>query len=591
MNRLRTSTKLSVYYAMLIILLIGSAAVIYYNYSKNSIEELGVGNLSQNCDSVMVQIDNRLTNMEQVSVDVLSNNQFTAAWKRAITGEGNSETELKDVMTRAFVNKGDIRRVSVFGEGGVFYSTGVCTATPEDVHERFLDIQRNYTMNHMNSRTFLSPHLDDWHRESDGYVISEIKPIKDENSRIIGYLEIQQNVLYIDKICNILWNRHPLYIMVFVEKDELFYSNLPDDFQDGEAYLESIIELTKVYSKTRETADQIVCTTTSNYYDCKVVVALDKAVLFESLAGLLRGLVIGAAALILLTIVYILFVTHRIMEPINMLVNKMASVDLNNLHRQEYNETNNLESRVLITAFEQMRIRLNTAMEERKRLEDVQTKTLFSILQSETSPHFLYNTLGSIANMCENGENEEAADACYSLTEILRYSSNYATSEVTVREEIENLRAYLAVMKSRYRSRLVYELFQDEDTNLFMLPKLTYQPIVENAIKYSLAEREQVVVRIYTVRMGDQLIIEIKDNGCGISPEAVEKVSCQIREFNQGNMAAEITEKIQFGGMGLSGTLIRLSIFFGEAFSYHLLPDNDERGSSIVLCIRIDQNQ
>lgn len=191
--------------------------------------------------------------------------------------------------------------------------------------------------------------------------------------------------------------------------------------------------------------------------------------------------------------------------------------------------------------------------------------------------------------MCETGKNEEAADACYSLTEIMRYASKFSVSEVTLHEEIQNLKSYFSIMKSRYRQRFEYEMEIDEDALDFMIPKLTLQPLVENGIKYSLLEKEVVFVKVFLVRFNGDIIIEIKDNGIGISKEDAEKVRDRIERFENDNGSKEITENIQIGGMGLSGTLIRLSIYFGNRFSYELLRNNDEGGTTIVLKIQEDR--
>lgn len=340
-----------------------------------------------------------------------------------------------------------------------------------------------------------------------------------------------------------------------------------------------------MYQKTEE---EIIATASSNYYTCRMVVVLPKEILFFQFRKNMQILFAAAGVLILLTGCYLIFATKRIMNPIYALIGKMADTDISNISELVEETWANWESKILENAFNNMKSRLRYAIEKEKKMTEVQTKTLFSILQSEISPHFLYNTLGSIANMCETGKNEEAADACYSLTEIMRYSSNFAVSEVTLHEEIQNLRSYFSIMKSRYRQRFEYEMEIDEDILDFMIPKLTLQPIVENGIKYSLLEKEVVVVKVFLVRFDGDIIIEIKDNGVGISEEDAKKVRQRIEKFQNDDGTKEITENIQIGGMGLSGTLIRLSIYFGERFSYELLRNNDEGGTTIVLKIRED---
>lgn len=582
------STKLSITYAILVVVLIGGASLIFYNYNKNNIYQEGISNISQMADSTMEKVDNRLTSMEQVAVDVLTDNRFLPAWNHAVTVKTDlADREVRRLLTDSYENKTDIRRVSVFNEDGYFVSTGEITTTPEEVAQRIDTITQRYKTDLVNSRIFLAPHTDNWGENMVGSVISEIKPIKNASKKIVGYIEVQQNVLYLRNSCDVKWNANKLNTMIFMgSARELFYRNfeLENYPQD---YVETFQKLTKRYAKIREDDQYIIAMASSNYYEFKMIFVLEKTVLYKSMKGVLNGILIVSGLLIVGTLLYIIIVTRVIMKPINSFIVKMQKTDLSNFTERQSYKNVDYETEILLNSYDEMARRLQKALAKQKQLEDVQTKTLFSILQSEISPHFLYNTMGSIANMCEQGENEAAADACYNLTDLIRYSSNYAVSEVTVREEIENLKCYMEIMKSRYRQRLEYEMEFDQEIQHIMLPKLTLQPLVENAIKYSLLEEEQVIIKVLGVMVGDEMILEVKDNGCGISQEARELIEQRIEEFEDKSGAQEITSNIQIGGMGLSGTLIRLSIYFEDAFSYELAPNNDEGGTSIVLKVNV----
>lgn len=579
-------------YAIFIIIFIGCAAFIFYKYNEYSTHQEGVGNIGQTGENVMSQIDSRLTTMDQTAIDVLSDNRFLELWSETKDGENEERNaEIRKILTKAYINKSDIRRVTIYGMDGRFCSTGRTDATKEEIKARIRSIKEQYPMNQMNSRAYLKPHPDFWDKKSKVNVVSEIKPVKDKDTNIIGYLEVQQNAFYMDNICNVKWNGKNLKVMVFMEEaDELFYSNLKQSKKNSE-YTNKVKDFTKQYSKIREDGQSIFATASSNYYACKTVIILDKYILNESLNKMTGGIVLIAGILILITVIYSFWTTKMIMRPINLLINTMQNTDLNNFLQKRELKVKDHETEILVNSFEDMAKRLQDALIKQKKLENVQTKTLFSALQSEMGPHFLYNSLGSIANLCERGETETAADACYSLTEILRYASNYETSEVTIGEEIENLKSYMSIMQSRYQQRMEYEMQIDEESRYIMIPKLTYQPLVENAIKFSLMEHEKVIIKVYTVILGDRLVIEIKDNGCGISKEAGELINRRIEEFNSTEQHILIANQIQFGGMGLSGTLIRLSIYCGESFQYELQDNNDEGGTSILLSMNIGKHR
>lgn len=588
MRKQKAGTKLSITYAVFVILMITAAAVIFFRYSRDTVHNDGVSNLIQTTAATMEQIDNRLTNMEQASVDVLTNAHFLELWVE-FTESWNQETgrNVKRILVNAYKNKSDIRRVAVYDKTGSFICTGNTEAEREEVASRVAYIEDKYSFNVADSRVFLGPAADFWEPSTKGTVITEIKPIKTPSKEIVGYIEVQQNYFYLRNICDVKWSGYDLNTMVFIgDQADLFYADMT--WKQPKEKIRYFAELTEQYVKAQDTGEEIVTMASSNYYPCRTVIVLPESILYKSLRNTIQGISLVTLLLIAFTILYILFVTKKIMRPIDTFVKRMQGTKLENFTEHQATRDMDWETMILVTAFEDMAARLRESMEREKQMADVQTKTLFGILQSEISPHFMYNTLGSIANMCENGEREEAANACYCLSEIMRYASDYTTVEVTWQEELENLKAYMAIMKSRYRQRLDYEITVDGNLDYFMLPKVTFQPIVENAIKYSLLESEHVFIQIYVVEFDGYAIVEIKDNGCGVTKEAVELVRSRIETFYRDHGSQEITDNLQFGGMGLSGTLIRLSIFFGEGFSYEILGQNDTGGTTIVLKMKLE---
>jgi len=537
----------------------------FYKYNRDIIYNEGISNLSQVSASAMTQLDNRLTTMEEVAVDVLTDPVFMSYWQQYIEQQVKSDANvlaIKRILTRAYANKSDIRRVTVFSLNGDYIATGEANATHADVSQKIFYLQENFDTT---NRMFISGHRDDWDTNSQTFVISEIKPIKNRKAEIIGFIEIQQNIFYIENICNLHYNNSKMKVLIFNYPDDgLFYknSNLEDD------YIQNIAQFTQEYRKIRETDDAVIATQSSNFYQLRMVFILDKSILFNSLNNILKGILIGAFALILLTISYIILVTYKIMQPINNLVCRMQNIDFDNFNYSGDYKISDWETEILNNAFEEMVGRLKEANLKQKRLQNLHTKSIFDILQSEISPHFLYNALGGIANLCEASENSAAAEACYSLTEILRYSSDYATTEVTVYDEIQNLISYINVMKSRYCERLEIEIETDEKAYPHILPKLTYQPIVENAIKYSLLDNELVKIRISTKIADNKLVIQVDDNGREITKEAKEAIEEKIQRLL--NTEEDISREVQFGGMGLGGTVVRLTIFFGDRFKYEI---------------------
>lgn len=581
-------TKLSLAYAILTTIIIGGAAISFFLFNRHKVQKEGISNVRQLSETSMAQIDSLLMAMDQASIDAMTANSFMEIWDRVMTDQNEEDIrDMKRILTKAYSTKSNIRRVTVYDRNGTYVSTGETSATASEVQERIAMIESRYNMRSYNSRAYVSPHLDFWHKESDTFVISEIKPVKNKDTEIIGYIEIQQNSFYLQNVCDLKWNGREIDVVVYIEdNDDLFYMTLPDT-EESRAYADRVRVSVQQYSKIKEDSLAIYATTSSNYYTAKTVVILEKSDLNESLYKLLEGIGVIAVAMMMITICYSVWMTRRIMRPINLLVSRMEDTDLHNLNLKYNLKVNDRETETLVYAFDRMADRLNETLQKQKQLEAVQTRTLFSALQSEMGPHFLYNSLGGIANLCESGENEQAADACYSLTEILRYASDYENSEVAIGEEIENLKAYMAIMLSRYRQRIQFEMYIDDEAKYIMIPKLTLQPLVENAIRYSLMEHDHVIVKVYAIILGDKLIIEVKDNGCGIGEDAKREIQERLIGFRNTDVSFSLNQQIKFGGMGLGGTLIRLSIYYGEGFWYELLDNNDEGGTTILFGVDI----
>ena len=585
MKNMKMGTKLAIVYTVMILFIIGVGVLGFYKYSRSEIFQEGVENLSQMAQSAMGEADGRLNNMNQAAIEVLVDNSFVNKWEDYIKNPKKStQIEVRRILTKAYKDRSDIRRISVYDENGNYVTTGKYHTSQEKVKEYVKNMKEEGVLKDNLGSIFRGPSLDFWNLSTGVKIIREIVPVKNKKGKVTGYLEIQQNSFYMDEICDIRWGKKKLQSILFGNNENaVLYS------KENDESVKKYGDLTKQYVNYQETEKEIISTAASNYYTCRMVIILPKNILFAQLGKNMQLIFLVSGILIILTGGYLVFATKQITKPIYMLIRKMADTDISNISEPVNKTLVNWESRILEESFDDMRRRLQSAIEKKKKMTEVQTKTLFSILQSEISPHFLYNTLGSIANMCETGKNEEAADACYSLTEIMRYASKFSVSEVTLHEEIQNLKSYFSIMKSRYRQRFEYEMEIDEDALDFMIPKLTLQPLVENGIKYSLLEKEVVFVKVFLVRFNGDIIIEIKDNGIGISKEDAEKVRDRIERFENDNGSKEITENIQIGGMGLSGTLIRLSIYFGNRFSYELLRNNDEGGTTIVLKIQEDR--
>jgi two-component system, LytTR family, sensor kinase len=158
---------------------------------------------------------------------------------------------------------------------------------------------------------------------------------------------------------------------------------------------------------------------------------------------------------------------------------------------------------------------------EDARLRQAKTDAELSALQARINPHFLFNTLNSIAALISE-DPAKAEEATWQLSSLFRYTLQANTrSAVTVEEELTIVRRYLEIEKIRLAERLEFNIVVDPDLASREIPALLLQPLVENAIKHGIAPQVKGgVVEIVGRRIGNEAVFTITDNGSGTASES-----------------------------------------------------------------------
>lgn len=183
-------------------------------------------------------------------------------------------------------------------------------------------------------------------------------------------------------------------------------------------------------------------------------------------------------------------------------------------------------------------------------------------LKSQLHPHFLFNTLNTIAVLMDE-DTQLARKMLVRLSDLLRIVlKKEAADEVTLKQEIEFLESYLEIEQIRFQDRLKVKMSVDANTLNAKVPDLILQPLVENAIKHGIAPRSSVgQIEIRAERQNGNLLLEVRDDGVGIK-EGIER---------NGN------------GVGLANTKARLESLYGANFNFAIR--NAEEGVVASLSI------
>lgn len=188
-------------------------------------------------------------------------------------------------------------------------------------------------------------------------------------------------------------------------------------------------------------------------------------------------------------------------------------------------------------------------------------KAEFELLQSQINPHFLYNTLDAIVWLAEAGEQKKVVDMVGSLSEFFRISLNQGKDIVTIKDELQHVRSYLEIQQVRYQDILKYEIDVPQELEKYLVPKITIQPLVENALYHGIKNKRGVGKIIITGRKEDSgFTLKVEDNGIGITEERMEQITNGIlHKETEGS-----------GIFGLYNVNERIRLNFGEEYGVFL---------------------
>ncbi|MCC8105669.1 MAG: sensor histidine kinase [Clostridiales bacterium] len=215
----------------------------------------------------------------------------------------------------------------------------------------------------------------------------------------------------------------------------------------------------------------------------------------------------------------------------------------------------------------------------RKRME-------LSTLQEQINPHFLYNTLDSIRSRALMDGQKEIAQMTEILSRFFRYCISNNDSLVRVREELNHIQDYYYIQKYRFEDKLDMRVeVETEEIYDYYLPKMTLQPLVENAMIHGLeksAKKGRIDLHIFLAN--ERLVILVADNGVGMSPE-------QLAALNE-RMSGELYEARRKGsrhtGIALNNVNTRLKLTFGEDSSIHYRSMEGEGTDAVVTMPVVD---
>ena len=267
----------------------------------------------------------------------------------------------------------------------------------------------------------------------------------------------------------------------------------------------------------------------------------------------------GLLALFVVTVIAMKQLAHIITRPLEKLTDSMQVAETGDFRRAreaasaELSDVPRLdEIGQLSLEFGVMMEKIDTLIHENYEKQILLKDTKYKMLQAQLNPHFLYNTLNALNWLVRAGRDQEAGMMIMRLGDLLRAAFSRRTY-ATVEEEVGLVKSYIAIQEIRYRNRAVFTVDVCGELSLYMIPRMTLQPLVENAISYGVDQSPDICKITVTVKEEEShIFLEVRDTGPGITADELE----DIRNFRirpRGN------------GIGLNNIRERLKIAYEES--------------------------
>ncbi|MBR4832424.1 MAG: histidine kinase [Butyrivibrio sp.] len=299
----------------------------------------------------------------------------------------------------------------------------------------------------------------------------------------------------------------------------------------------------------------------SDKYNLHIVMLTPQSLMMQTQSALARTLVVIAGFIILVTLAFGTVISGFIYRPVEKLSNIIIRIKNGNTDLRAKTDGWSEELKVMGEEFNEMLDRIQKMVEDEYEAKVLMERTQYKVLQAQINPHFLYNTLDTMSGIAASQNCNLVSGLCQSLSAIFRYSLDISDTQSTLQQEMAHVRNYLYVMDVRNGNSVKYTYHIDSDTLKDNIPRITLQPIVENALQHGLrmTRREDKELTISACHQDGKLVITIQDNGTGMDADAM----------NEQLEKADIS-RIEMGrSIGIMNVNARVKSVYGKDYGIH----------------------
>ncbi len=580
-NRIQSSITAAFMFLVLFTVLI--IAAISFSLTYDAVEKNSREYTYQLIEQVNRNIESYITNMENISIMTIYNNDVREYLTRDDLSKEEEEVYLRKIkllFDSILSTRKDISSIMIFGYNGrvvISNNRNITELNPyiDPAEQTWYKKAREAG----GAAVISSPHVqnilqDNYYR----WVVSLSRELvsADKNEKM-GIFVVDLNFSIINDMCSKirLGKRGYVFIVdregniVYHPQQQLIYSNVKREMID------EVLNSKENYFITNEGNDSRIYNIMNSLNTGWKIVGvsyINELVTNRSEienSHTLWGVICLATAMIIS-----IMLSRRISRPIKHLESVMKEVQKGNFDIKVDIESSN-EIGELGRTFNIMIAKIKELMKQNMKEQELKRKSELKALQAQINPHFLYNTLDSIVWMAEAKNSEEVVLMTSALAKLFRLSISKGEEIIPIHNEIEHVRSYLIIQKMRYRDKLDFEIDVDPEIYHYKTLKIILQPLVENSIYHGIKNKGGIgLIRIKGKMCDNKILLQVIDNGIGMDSEKIKKIFEQSGKSPGGS------------GVGVKNVNERIKLYFGKDYGLDFESEPD-RGTTVNIWLPV----
>lgn len=513
--------------------------------------------------------------MMQLTLEELTNNStFMAALNQMIRDDSSDQKMARAAENAAIQQMSQSPLVDAYQRVSFYTKDGIFLTVPPDKDTTLVygsaqaaDMVSAFpwldAADASSSYCVLAPHADFLSRRQEPDVYGIVQKVS-YHGKVIGYLEVSKAASDLDRLLEFVDNP-AVVVQVYQEDGTLVFSNREGIFAWPKDL--ALNQFTRVALEDGS-GEYHVYHTFMEQHGLHLTIAQDAALSDINNSALRESMFSRALYIMIPTVLVISLVSLSLTRSTRKLTKKVRQMPIDSMLKAAPGALCELsgtvtspadkEAHELEQAFNVMMQQLQEKAATEMTLREGALQAQLSALQTQINPHFIYNTLNIIGAKSMESGNYEVIEICDQFAQMLRYSTDTRSQTATMAEEIAFVRSYLMLAKARYEDNLEFTIDVPDNLSDIVVPRLTLQPMVENALNHGFNGKNTLRKLSVSGRIENELLIlEIRDNGTGFSEEMLQSLRSRIHAIEAGTVSIESTG----GHIGLTNTCLRLHYY------------------------------